>query len=210
VRETVAPDFGGNMRILIVGATGLLGTEIARLLSNDHEVIGASRHSSTVPVDISDKASIQAMYANVSKVDAVICVAGTAKFGPLEKITDEDFLFSLNNKLMGQINLVRYGVPYLAQGGSITLTSGLLAQYPAQGSAAVSTVNAGVESFCRVAALELQGKIRVNVISPGWVSETLAAMGRNPNKGVPAAVVARLYQKSLLEDITGKVMSTMD
>ncbi|PPK47085.1 hypothetical protein B0G57_10149 [Trinickia symbiotica] len=30
------------MRILMIGATGLLGPETARLLSHDHEVIGAS------------------------------------------------------------------------------------------------------------------------------------------------------------------------
>ncbi|MFC3107325.1 short chain dehydrogenase [Undibacterium arcticum] len=173
------------MRILVVGAAGLLGKEIVGLLSAEREVIGASRKGSAVSVDISDKQSILAMYKQVGTVDAMVCVAGTAKFGakfaPLITITDDDFAFSLANKLMGQANLVRYGVPYIVQGGSITLTSGLLAQHPMPG-AAVSTVNAGIEAFGRAAALELQGMIRVNVVSPGWVSETLEAMGRDPDK----------------------------
>ena len=75
-----------------------------------------------------------------------------------------------------------------------------------QGSAAVSTVNAGIEGFGRAAALELQGKVRVNVVSPGWVSETLEAMGRDPNDGVRAAVVAQAYRKCILEDISGEVV----
>ena len=195
------------MRILVVGATGLLGKEIVGLLSAEHEVISASRKGSAVSVDISDKQSIVAMYKQVGTVDAVVCVAGTAKFAPLDTLTDDDFAFSLANKLMGQANLVRYGVPYIVQGGSVTLTSGLLAQYPMPGSAAVSTVNAGIEAFGRAAALELQDKIRVNVVSPGWVSETLVAMGRDPNKGVRAAVVAQVYQKCVLENISGQVVS---
>ena len=194
------------MRVLFVGATGLLGKEIVKLLSPEHEVIDASRKGSTVSVDISDKQSILAMYKQVGTLGAVVCVAGTAKFASLYALSDDDFAFSLANKLMGQANLVRYGVPYLAQGGSVTLTSGVLAQHPMQGSAAVSTVNAGIEAFGRAAALELQGKVRVNVVSPGWVSETLEAMGRDPNDGVRAAVVAQAYRKCILEDISGQVV----
>jgi NAD(P)-dependent dehydrogenase (short-subunit alcohol dehydrogenase family) len=195
------------MRILVIGATGLLGKEIMALMSEEHDLIGASRSSPSVSVDISDKQSILAMYKQVGTVDAVVCVGGTAKFAPLDTLTDDDFAFSLANKLMGQVNLVRYGVPHIAQGGSVTLTSGTLAQHPMLGGAAVSTVNAGIEAFGRAAALELQGKIRVNVVSPGWVWETLEAMGRDPAKGVRAAVVAQVYQKCILEDISGQVVS---
>lgn len=194
------------MRVLVIGATGLLGKEIMALLSGEHDLIGASR-SSPVSVDISDKQSILAMYKQVGTVDAVVCVGGTAKFAPLDDLTDDDFAFSLANKLMGQVNLVRYGVPYITQGGSVTLTSGTLAQHPMPGGAAVSTVNAGIEAFGRGAALELQGRIRVNVVSPGWVWETLEAMGRDPAKGVRAAVVAQAYQKCIMGDISGQVVS---
>ena len=89
------------------------------------------------------------MYKQVGTVSAVVCVAGMAKLSPLYSLSDDDFAFSLANKLMGQANLVRSGIPHLAQGGSFTLTSGLLAQHPIQGSAAVSTVNAGIEAFCQ-------------------------------------------------------------
>jgi len=195
------------MRILVIGATGVLGKEIVALLSEEHDVVGASRNSPAVSVNISDKQSILAMYKQVGTVDAVVSVGGTAKLALLDDLTDDDFAFSIANKLMGQVNLVRYGVPYISQGGSVTLTSGSLAQHPVLGGAAVSTVNAGIEAFGRAAALELQGKIRVNVVSPGWVSETLEAMGRDPAKGVRAAVVARVYRKCILEDFSGQVVS---
>lgn len=195
------------MRILVVGATGLLGKEIVGLLSPDHDVIGASRKGSAIAVDISSKESIVAMYGQAQPLDAVVCVAGTARFAPLDTLADDDFAFSLANKLMGQVNLVRCGVSSIKHGGSITLTSGVLAHHPITGSAAVSIVNAGVEAFVHAAALELKDRLRVNVVSPGWVAETLEAMGRNPSGGVRASVVAHAFRKCVEEDITGQVVS---
>ncbi|MBB5458382.1 short chain dehydrogenase [Paraburkholderia sp. Cpub6] len=195
------------MRILVVGATGLLGSHIVRLLATEHDVVGASRKGSELHVDLSDKRSIEAMYAQAGSFDAIICAAGSAKFAPLAALGDEDFSFSLANKLMGQVNLVRCGVDHVSQGGSFTLTSGVLAQQPMEGSAAVSIVNAGVEAFARSAALELRGKARVNVVSPGWVAETLESMGRDPSQGVPAEIVAQAYKRTLGGSASGEVIS---
>lgn len=194
------------MRVLLVGATGLLGTEIKRLLEARHEVITASRKGSDVAVDLSDKASIVALYERVGQVGAVVCVGGAAKFAPLDALDDADYAFSLANKLMGQVNLVRCARGHVEAGGSITLTSGTLAQEPMVGAAAVSTVNAGLEGFVRVAALELQGTLRVNVVSPGWVAETLESMGKDPSQGIAAAEVAKVYQRAIDEAITGQTL----
>jgi NAD(P)-dependent dehydrogenase (short-subunit alcohol dehydrogenase family) len=195
------------MRILVVGATGLLGKEIIQQLSPKHDVIGASRNGSALRVDLSDEGSIVAMYNDAGPLDAVICVGGTAKFAPLDTLQDSDFEFSLANKLMGQVNLVRCGAQRVNPGGSITLTSGTLAQHPMPGSAAIGIVNAGIEAFGRSAALELRGMLRVNVVSPGWVAETLQQMGRDPSDGVRVSVVAQAYRKCVEEDITGQVVS---
>ncbi|APA88307.1 short chain dehydrogenase [Paraburkholderia sprentiae WSM5005] len=195
------------MRILVVGATGLLGSHIVRLLATEHDVVGASRKGSQLHVDLSDKRSIEAMYAQAGSFDAIVCAAGSAKFAPLAALRDEDFSFSLANKLMGQVNLVRCGTGHVSQGGSFTLTSGVLAQQPMEGSAAVSIVNAGVEAFVRSAALELRGKARVNVVSPGWVAETLESMGRDPSQGVPAEIVAQAYKRTLGGSASGEVIS---
>jgi NAD(P)-dependent dehydrogenase (short-subunit alcohol dehydrogenase family) len=197
---------GGHMRVLIVGGNGMIGKAIANALSSGHEVVTASRTGSDVPVDLSDKASIVAMYEKVGSVGAVVCVGGTAKFMPLDTLSDDDFAFSLANKLMGQVNLVRCAIGHIDTNGSVTLTSGTLAQQPMIGSAAVSIVNAGVEGFARAAALEYEGRLRVNVVSPGWVAETLASMGKDASKGIPAADVARVYKQSIEGTMTGQVL----
>jgi NAD(P)-dependent dehydrogenase (short-subunit alcohol dehydrogenase family) len=194
------------MRIVIIGATGMIGRAVVAALGDRHELVLAGRQKAPVRVDIADPASIRALYARIGRIDAVVSAAGAAAFKPLGELTDDDFAFSLRSKLMGQVNLVRYGLDSLADGGSFTLTSGVLAQQPQRGAAAISLVNAALEGFGRGAALEAPRGIRVNVVSPPWVSETLQAMGLPPEGGLPASVVAQAYVQSVEGSGTGQVI----
>ena len=195
------------MRILVIGASGTIGRAVVEALGDRHGVIAASRSKSHEQVDISDPASLRALFERVGRVDAIVSAAGNAAWKPLAELTDEDFAFSLANKLMGQVNVARYGVGVVNDGGSITLTSGVLAQQPTQGSSAVSLVNAGLEGFARAATLDAPRGIRINVVSPPWVAETLTAMGRDPSGGVPAAKVARSYVESVEGTAGGEIFS---
>ena len=137
----------------------------------------------------------------------MISAAGEARFKPLDELSDADFRFSLDSKLMGQVNVVRYGLGSVADNGSITLTSGILAQQPTRGSGAVSLVNAGLEGFARAAALEAPRGIRINVVTPPWVTETLQALGMPLQGGLPAPTVAQAYVRSVGGTATGQVIS---
>jgi NAD(P)-dependent dehydrogenase (short-subunit alcohol dehydrogenase family) len=194
------------MRILVVGATGVIGRAVVAALSAGHEVIPASLRSATIKVDIADPGSIQQMYRSVGRVNAVVCAAGQARFAPLAQLSDADFRFCLDNKLMGQVNLVRFGFEHMPDGGSFTLTTGTLAQTPMPGSAAISLVNAGLEGFVRAAALESPRHIRVNAVSPPWVSETLRALKMDPSQGLPADAVARAYVRSVTGTDNGSTL----
>lgn len=200
------------MRILVIGGTGTIGTAVVHLLRERHDVIVAARRAAAESVDITDAASIRALFGRVGPLDAVVSVAGGAAWGPLATLDDDQFAASLGDKLMGQVNVARAALAdgAVRPGGSVTLTSGVLAQQPMTGSAAVSLVNAGLEGFVRAAALEAPNGIRVNVVSPGWVRETLAAMGRDPAPGVPAASVARVYAVAVEGSGTGAVLPAVD
>jgi NAD(P)-dependent dehydrogenase (short-subunit alcohol dehydrogenase family) len=194
------------VKIVIVGASGTIGKAVTGVLSLRHEILPASRSAGEHRVDITSKASIRRLFESVAPFDALVCVAGSARFASLAALSDEDFQFSLSSKLMGQINLVRIGAPYVNSPGSFTLTSGVLASEPTLGSAAVSLVNAGLEGFVRAAALEMPSGVRVNIVSPPWVRETLQAMGLDPSAGMPAASVAAAYVDSVEGTTTGRVI----
>lgn len=195
------------MRILLIGATGTIGQAVSQALAPRHDLILASHHKSAQQVDTANPDSIRALFGRVGTVDAIVSAAGQAAFKPLDALTDADFAMSLNSKLMGQVNLVRFGLGSVNDGGSITLTSGILAQHPSPGTAAISLVNAGLEGFTRAAALEAPRGIRVNIVSPPWVTETLKALGMPLDGGLPASTVARAYVRSVEGKETGTVIS---
>jgi NAD(P)-dependent dehydrogenase (short-subunit alcohol dehydrogenase family) len=194
------------LRVIVIGATGTIGSAVVQALSPRHEVVPVARSSGEHRVDISDKAALERLFAQLAPFDAIVSASGEAAFKPLGDLTDEDFQFSLSSKLMGQVNVVRVGSRFISDNGSITVTSGVLSTEPMPGSAAVSLVNAGLDGFTRAAALEMPRGIRVNGVSPPWVSETLSAMGMDPSGGMPAATVAAAYVQCVEGTETGHVI----
>ena len=89
------------MKIIVIGATGIIGSAIVKEIGDRWEVIPASLTRSVVKVDIADKTSISKMFKTTGRVDAVISAAGLAKFGPMTSLSDADFALGLNNKLRG-------------------------------------------------------------------------------------------------------------
>jgi NAD(P)-dependent dehydrogenase (short-subunit alcohol dehydrogenase family) len=194
------------MKIIVIGATGTIGVEVAKSLSaSQHEVIRASRNGE-VKVDLEDSASIRGLFDKVEGVDAVISCAGNAAFKPFADLTDTDYELGLRSKLMGQVTLARIGKDRLREAGSITLTTGVLAMHPMPGSASVAMVNAGLEGFVRAAALELPRNLRINAVSPPWVKETMIKLGMDPTPGLASADVAKAYVAAVEGPHQGKIL----
>ena len=99
---------------------------------------------------------------------------------------------------------MRHGIDHVNDKGSFTLTTGILFEQPSPGSGVLALVNGGLIGFVRAAALELPRGIRINDVCPGWVAETLKAMGMDPKGGTPADVVARDYVASIQGTMTGR------
>jgi NAD(P)-dependent dehydrogenase (short-subunit alcohol dehydrogenase family) len=189
------------MRVMVVGATGTVGTAVSEALEPAHEVVRASRRRDP-RVDLEDPASIAALGQALSDVDAVVCCAASA---PLTPLLDGDFMPSLRAKLYGQVELARTAVAGLPDGGSVTLTSGRIPD-ATPGSAGGALVNAGLEAFVRAAAVELPRGLRLNAVSPGWVRESLVALGMDPTTGIPAREIAALYVEALESTLNGQVL----
>jgi len=161
------------MKLLIVGGNGTIGSTVSEHYKNNNEVIVAARTNGDVNVDIANSDSIEKMFQQVGKVDAIVCIAGEAKWAPFNDLTEEDYYIGLKSKLMGQVNLVRIGQNYLNDNGSMTLSTGILADDPVLKTTSAAMVNGGIHSFVQAAALEIPTGTRLNVVSLGYTPMVL-------------------------------------
>lgn len=195
------------MKIVIVGASGTVGSAVSELLAKDHQVIRVGHSRGDARVDMRDPASIKVLFAQVGQFDALVVASGSVAFNGLTEMTDEQWQVGLQSKLMGQINLTRAAIPYLNDKGSITLISGILSEEPINWGVSATTINGAIEHFVKAAACELPKSLRINVVSPTVLTESMDKYadffpGFMP---VPAAKVALAYQKSVLGVQTGQV-----
>jgi NAD(P)-dependent dehydrogenase (short-subunit alcohol dehydrogenase family) len=194
-------------KVVVIGATGTLGRAVVAELKARHEVIEVGATRGAYQVDSTNPASIEKLFAQTGKVDAIVTTIGKVHFGPLPDMTVDQFWVGLRDKLMGQINVVLLAQQYLTDGGSFTLTSGILADEPIREGASATSVNLALEGFVRGAAIELPRGIRINLVSPTVLEESMEAYapyfrGFEP---VSAARAALAYSRSVEGAQTGRV-----
>jgi NAD(P)-dependent dehydrogenase (short-subunit alcohol dehydrogenase family) len=126
-------------------------------------------------------------------------------------MTENEFAVGLKNKLMGQVNLVLIGRDYINDGGSFTLTSGVLSHDPIRLGVSASLVNGALEAFALAAAIELPRGLRINVVSPGVLVESLPVFGEyfRGHEPVPGSRVGNAYVKSVEGRLTGQVIRVL-
>lgn len=195
------------MKILLVGALGTVGSAVAAELGGRHDLVSAGRQGADLALDLADPASLRAAFERLGTVDAIVSAAGQVGWAPLLELTPEQWRYSLENKLMGQVNLALIGQRHLRDGGSITLTSGVLNHDPVAYGAAASLANGGIEGFVRAASVELPRGLRINAVSPGVLVESMPDLGPffRGFQPVPGARVALGYARSVEGGETGKV-----
>jgi len=187
------------MKIFIIGGNGTIGKPVAEYFKLKHEVIIGGRTQGDVLIDISDSESIKRALESVGKMDAIICIAGEAKWDAFDNLSEEDYYIGFRSKLMGQVNLVRIGRHFLNNKGSITLSTGILADDPVEKTTSAAMVNGAIHSFVQAVDLEINNEIRVNVVSLGMVEDAYEKYkdyfpGHNP---VPMSKAVNAYKRSV-------------
>ena len=200
-------ELGETMRILVIGASGPIGRAVVEELSSHHQVVRAGRSHGDFRVDIRNRESVSQLFREVGMLDAIVCAAGHVHFDPLYKMNFEKFQVGLQDKLMGQLNLVLAGQASLNDGGSFTLTSGSTSEIPIRDGTSESMVDGALESFVRAAAIELPRGLRINAVSPTILQESMEAYGHYfcGYEAVPARRVALAYARSIGGAQTGQV-----
>jgi NAD(P)-dependent dehydrogenase (short-subunit alcohol dehydrogenase family) len=199
------------MKIVVIGATGTVGKATVAALADRHEIVKVGSKSGDHQADIKDAGSIRKLFEKIGRFDALVSTAGKVHFGDFAALTEKEVQIGLRDKLMGQVNLVLIGRDFINDNGSFTLTSGVLTHDPIRYGACASLVNGALEAFVRAAAIELPRGLRINVVSPGVLVESLPTYGDyfRGHEAVPATRVGNAYLKAVEGRLTGQVLSVL-
>lgn len=204
----------GKRKAVVIGASGTIGSAVSDVLeSKQFEVIRASRKGPAV-INLEDRGSIDAFFSSLSEIDALIVTAGNGRLVPLDRITEDEIAFGMKSKALGQMDVVIHAIEHLRESGSITITGGNMFENLIPGSGVSAFVNQGLEGFVRAAATELPRGIRLNIVSPGWVKETLEgldpetreSLGLANVEGTAASDVAQAYLKAVEGTMKGETL----
>ena len=196
------------MKIIIVGATGTMGTHLVDALEKEHEVVKVASKGGDIEADITSTESIEKMFQKVGSFDALISTAGPTFVGPWSKLNNETFRNGVEGKIMGQINLVLIGQKYINPKGSFTLITGALTNDPQKNFANASATNGAVEGFVRGAAIELENGIRINAVSPTVIENSPHYFPYFPGE-IPTTMrqLEFMFRKSVFGTVTGHVIT---
>src|SRR5712672_1272021 len=196
------------MKIVLLGANGTIGELVQKALAGaGHEIVKVGRKSGDFQVEIESRERIRQLYQAVGSFDAVAVAAGEVVFAPLSQLTAENWQFSLGSKLMGQISLVQEAIPFISEKGSFTLVSGVLNEEPIFAGVAASTVSGALEGFVRATAIELPKGLRINLVNPTMLEESVPSMGSFFHGVIPVEgwKVGQAYKRAILGAQTGRV-----
>jgi NAD(P)-dependent dehydrogenase (short-subunit alcohol dehydrogenase family) len=191
------------MKILVLGATGKIGGAIVSELAPRHEIVSVGSRSGDLQVDYTDRESVRSMFESVESFDGLVCVVGgDSSFKPYDQLTDGDFEWGFRRKFLAQLNLVRIGTDFAADGASFTLSSGFLSHYPNAASVATGPFNAAVDALATSLSPLLPRGLRINVVSPApVVPSDRVGMGL-----VSAEQTAGYFVQCVEGDFTGRVL----
>ena len=191
------------MKIIIIGASGRIGKEVDKALTDRYEIVRVGTRSGDVQCDYTEPESVRSMFEKIGKFDSLIVVAGgDSVFKPYEELDDEDYRYGFERKFLAQTRLIRLGEKFINDNGSFILTSGFLSHYPNPYSIATGPLNAAVDAFIKSTAQLLPRGIRVNVVSPAPIVDP----GQEKQGLVTAEQTAKFYVDAVEGSFTGQVL----
>ncbi|MEV0029895.1 SDR family oxidoreductase [Nocardia sp. NPDC050793] len=197
------------------GADVLVAARTESQLDEVAEQIAAvGRRAHVVPADLSDADTAASLAATAvdrfGRLDIVVNNVGGALPCPLLDTTPEAmaeaFAFNVGNAHA----LVRAAVPHIletAGGGSIINITSTMGRLPGRAFAAYGTAKAALAHYTRLAALDLNPRIRVNAIAPGSIlTSALEIVAANDEMRTQLETKTPLHRIGEPEDIAAAAL----
>lgn len=148
------------------GASVIIASRSAEKLSRAKTKIG--ERVETYTVDANNEQSLQEMFQKIGETHHLFITAQQAATGEIAETNFETLRQTLDSKIWGAFNAVKYAAPQMPRSGSITFISGLLGWRPGRGGSIAGAAGGAIEALARNLALEL-APIRVNTICAGVI-----------------------------------------
>ena len=197
------------MRIVLIGVNGTIGGLVYnQLIGQNHDVVGVGFSQGEYRVDIRKPESVHTMFSHIGKFDALVSCVGKAYFGSFEDMELDDFYTGFENKVMGQVSLVKIGLAYINPYGSFTITTGITCDDPIPNGTGLAMANGALNAFVQTAAINLKNNIRINAVSPGLLELSASKLGQYfpGHTPVSSKKVVNAYLKSIEGKITGQII----
>ncbi|MCO6488867.1 MAG: SDR family oxidoreductase [Phaeodactylibacter sp.] len=188
----MAVEILANKKVLIVGATGGIGSEAARLIRNsqanvfitgrDEKKLAHVAKSNNIPegqafkLDITDARAVEALadnlHSRIGQLDILINAAGIGYLNPLENTDAESFSRLIDVNLKGAFHLMRYFLPPMkeAKKGLVINIPGVLGKAPMAGAAAYAASKYGLNGMAKSIREELKRtEVRITNLYLGGV-----------------------------------------
>jgi len=148
----------------LAGAKVTIASRSADKLNDAAKEIGNT--VSTLVLDATDEAAVNAFFAGSGTWDHIVCSAGAGGRGDIKQLSTADVMTAMNSKFWSYFRVAR--AAKVADGGSITFVSGQFGHRPIPGTAIIGAVNAAIEGLTRGLAIDF-APVRVNTVCPGLV-----------------------------------------
>lgn len=163
-----------NKKVLIIGATGGIGRELAKLMKSSHaDLFLSGRNESKLEeiavdlgldrqrifaADITSPSQVQAMAEWSGNPDILINIAGIGILKPLEQLTSEDFNRTIDINLKGSFHILKSFLPGMkaVKQGLIIHLPGVLGKVPMAGASAYAASKYGLNGMLKSVREELK------------------------------------------------------
>ncbi len=200
--------FFAGKRFLVIGGSGVLGSEICRqLIANGTVVTLCARTESKIPDDLlelshstADIGSRDSLLLAINEIggmfDGIINAAGVVAFGPIGEVPEEVVAELFRTNATGTVNVLSMGAAFVNEGGVIASLTGVAADVSVLGMSAYCASKSAAHSAMAVAAREFRSK-KINVLDiraphteTGLVERALFGVAPKMPQGLEPSFVA--------------------
>ena len=195
---------------LVTGASKGIGKAIAAALAADGwEVTGTCRNPRRLgteeripgvrylPLDLSRKATVEALLKKVKKVDVLVNNAGSSSIGPVEEAAIETVRATFEDNFFGAVRLTQAFLPGMRGrgNGAVIFIGSMASEAPRAFSSFYAASKGALRSFSECLRMEVSGYgVRVALVAPWSIATTIQQDDQMKKSSPYAAAVQRVKQ----------------